>query len=195
MALMSGANNTAIGANTVAVNGSTFCTLVGTGASTTASITNSTALGAGATAGTSNTIVLGNSSITSLVCNTAIITPSDSRLKTDVREDVPGLSLINRLRPITYVRKQAEDVPESMVSLIRHSGFIAQEVEQAANEIDFDFDAVSTPKDESDIYRLAYSIFVVPLVKAVQEQQAIIEENKASIQELRNEIEELKARL
>ena len=56
------------------------------------------------------------------------------------------------------------------------SGFIAQEVEQAATEAGYDFDGVIVPKDVNKAhYQLSYASFVVPLVKAVQEQQATIE--------------------
>ena len=62
----------------------------------------------------------------------------------------------------------------------------------------FDFSGVDPPKNEKDLYGLRYAEFVVPLVKAVQEQQDIIEvqENKLTIYEQRlesqqRELEEL----
>ncbi|MFB1004269.1 MAG: hypothetical protein QMC70_09065, partial [Bacteroidia bacterium] len=55
------------------------------------------------------------------------------------------------------------------------TGFIAQEVEAAAQKIGFDFDGVSTPQNETDLYGIRYAEFVVPLVKAIQEQQETIE--------------------
>ena len=48
------------------------------------------------------------------------------------------------------------------------TGFIAQEVEQAAKKIGYDFSGVDAPKNEKDMYGLRYDEFVVPLVKAVQ---------------------------
>ena len=57
------------------------------------------------------------------------------------------------------------------------TGFIAQEVEKAAHEVNYNFSGVGKPKDENGIYSLRYSEFVVPLVKAVQEQQKIIRLN------------------
>lgn len=65
---------------------------------------------------------------------------------------------------------------------IRMSGFVAQEVEQAAHQSGYDFDGVVKPAHEKDHYRLAYSEFVVPLVKAVQEQQAVIEQQNKKIE-------------
>jgi len=51
----------------------------------------------------------------------------------------------------------------------RFTGFIAQEVEQAARSVGYDFSGVDTPDNENDYYGLRYAEFVVPLVKAVQE--------------------------
>ena len=57
----------------------------------------------------------------------------------------------------------------------RHTGFIAQDVEKLANELGWKFDGVNAPKNDGDNYSIAYSQFVMPLVKAVQEQQLQIE--------------------
>jgi trimeric autotransporter adhesin len=54
------------------------------------------------------------------------------------------------------------------------TGFIAQEVEQAAKDAGYNFSGIDKPKNENDLYGLRYAEFVVPLVKAMQEQQAII---------------------
>jgi hypothetical protein len=55
-----------------------------------------------------------------------------------------------------------------------YSGFVAQEVEQAAGSLGYDFSGADKPKNENDFYGLRYAEFVVPLVKAIQEQQQII---------------------
>ena len=67
-------------------------------------------------------------------------------------------------------------------SSIVRTGFIAQEVEAAAKKVGFDFDGVSTPENETDLYGIRYAEFVVPLVKAMQEQQEIIEQQKNDFQ-------------
>lgn len=54
-------------------------------------------------------------------------------------------------------------------SKISYTGFIAQEVEQTAKKINYDFSGVDAPKNNSDLYGLRYGEFVLPLVKAVQE--------------------------
>jgi trimeric autotransporter adhesin len=74
---------------------------------------------------------------------------------------------------------------------IRYTGFIAQEVEAAAKKSGFDFSGVDKPKNDTDQYALRYAEFVVPLVKAVQEQQAIIDAQNKKIQQLTERIEKL----
>jgi hypothetical protein len=50
-----------------------------------------------------------------------------------------------------------------------HAGFIAQEVEQAAQSVGFISSIVHAPANNSDPYKLSYAEIVVPLVKALQE--------------------------
>ena len=68
------------------------------------------------------------------------------------------------------------------------TGFIAQDVEAAAQSIGYNFSGVDAPKNENDYYGLRYAEFVVPLVKAVQEQQVIIEADKVRISGLEEKI-------
>jgi hypothetical protein len=74
---------------------------------------------------------------------------------------------------------------------IRYSGFIAQEVEAAAQKAGYSFSGVDGPKNEKDNYGLRYAEFVVPLVKAVQEQQDLIQRQQQLIDNLTRRIEEL----
>ena len=57
------------------------------------------------------------------------------------------------------------------------------------------FDAVHAPTNETDNYSMGYAVFVVPLVKAVQEQQLMIEAQNQKIEFLLKEIELLKQKL
>ena len=45
----------------------------------------------------------------------------------------------------------------------------------SANNVGYDFHGVDKPKNENSHYGLRYTEFVVPLVKATQEQQEVIE--------------------
>ena len=96
------------------------------------------------------------------------------------------------LRPVTYNIdiKSIENFRETPSQLrsgeserkaeeILQTGFIAQEVELAAKKLGYDFSGVDAPKNDKDNYGLRYSEFVVPLGKAMQEQQTLIQEQRA----------------
>jgi autotransporter adhesin len=164
-------------------------------------LSNTTALGNGATVSASNRVRIGNSSVSRIGGQVAWTNLSDGRIKENVQEAVPGLSFISELRPVTYkinTRKQDEITMQAMPDSIKEkrmlsdeeylksssivrTGFIAQEVEAAAKKVGFDFDGVSTPENETDLYGIRYAEFVVPLVKAVQEQQGMIDVQQATI--------------
>lgn len=136
-----------------------------------------------------NHINIGNTSVTWLGSQTGFFNYSDERIKNNIQENVPGLNFINRLRPVTYnlnIHRQNEMLYADKtggsewagkydIEQIRQTGFIAQEVEKAAGEICFSFNGLYKPAAANGLYSLNYSQFVVPLVKAVQEQQAIFE--------------------
>ena len=66
-----------------------------------------------------------------------------------------------------------------------------ENLSNAAKKVGFDFDGVSTPENESDFYSVRYAEFVVPLVKAMQEQQKTIEELQATVRNLLKRIQSL----
>jgi hypothetical protein len=78
---------------------------------------------------------------------------------------------------------------------IRRTGFIAQEVEKAANTSGYDFSGIIKPKTEQDHYSLSYESFVVPLVKAMQEQQQIIKTQQQIVEELKMQNADLQKRV
>jgi len=75
-------------------------------------------------------------------------------------------------------------------SAIRRTGFIAQEVERAADSAGYDFSGVIRPANEQDHYSLSYESFVMPLVKGMQEQQRLIDTQYQKIAALRKMIRE-----
>lgn len=186
----SGYSNTAIGTNAGnVITTGTYNTFVGYGANTNAgTYTNASAFGNSTIVTASNKIFIGNSSITNIQGQVSFLTYSDGRFKTNVTENVKGLEFINKLRPVTYKMdtKALDDfiissMPDSAKlahqagmdfapsKAITHSGFIAQEVEAAANQVGFVSSIVSAPSNANDPYSLSYAEIVVPLVKAVQE--------------------------
>lgn len=193
-----GGYNTANGLSALYSNTiGSFNTGIGYGANVTLSnISNATAIGSGARVSASNRVRIGNTSVTRIEGQVAWSNTSDGRIKENVQEAVPGLSFISELRPVTYTlntRKQDEITMQAMPDSIKEkhmlsdeeylksssivrTGFIAQEVEAAAQKVGFDFDGVSAPENETDLYGIRYAEFVVPLVRAMQEQQEIIEQ-------------------
>ena len=67
---------------------------------------------------------------------------------------------------------------------MRQTGFVAQEVEAIVKKTGYVFSGVDAPENENDPYGIRYAEFVVPLVKAVQELSAKVEEQKKK--ELKN---------
>jgi len=176
---------------------------------------NSTAIGYNTRITASNQIRLGDSAVTSIGGHVGWTTLSDMRFKKDVKENVPGLDFIMKLKPVTYYLvmdtiAQFNNTPDSLrmkdaealKGKMLQTGFIAQDVEKAASECGFEFSGVDAPKNEKDYYGLRYATFVVPLVKAVQEQQTTIDKQQATINnqqlminELKNENENIKKEL
>ena len=142
----------------------------------------------------SNQVIIGNSSTVFIGGKVNWGTVSDARIKTDVQEDVKGLDFILKLRPVTYHISNAaiNAITKTKDSTnfegkydgekIKYTGFLAQEVEQAAKAANYQFSGYDTPKSDLDLYKIKYAEFVVPLVKAVQEQQIIIEELKKKLE-------------
>ncbi|PHR12800.1 MAG: hypothetical protein COA40_07970 [Aequorivita sp.] len=160
---------------------------------------NAIAIGNNIYNGTANKIRLGNSSISVIEGQVAFSYPSDARFKYNVTEKIPGLDFINRLRPVQYNFDRAKysqytkqpDIAKNTNRM--ESGFLAQDVEKVARELNYDFDGLHTPQNDSDTYTLSYSTFVVPLVKAVQEQQSQIQQQQAEIDELKALVKQLLA--
>ncbi len=194
-----GAGNTAIGYQTgdSYATGS-YNTFLGYQADANGNYTNATAIGRGAVVTAANRMQFGNASVTGCYNTSGLWTSSDGRFKFNVNEDVSGLDFIMRLRPVTYqmntqeldafLREQMpqpldttglglpQDIADFAPSTsMVHAGFIAQEVEEAAMQSGFVTSLVSVPEHDNDSYALSYAQFVVPLVKAVQEQQDTIE--------------------
>ena len=176
---------------------------------TSSSFSNSTALGNLASATASNQVRIGNSSVSSIGGYTSWTNISDERFKSEIKANVAGLEFITKLKPVTYTLNVSEinnltnpnwknEISQNGMDAIaakeayRQIGFLAQEVEDAAQSINFEFSGVDIPKNENDFYGLRYAEFVVPLVKAVQELDSINKSNDEIIGNLQNQINELR---
>lgn len=200
-----GWNNVFVGANCNANAGGLFnCVAIGNAVTNTAS----------------SQARIGNSSTTSIGGYSNWSNISDGRIKKNIQDNVPGLSFINKLKPVTYnlnldaadkiiqriaskdkdgkvilYPSEAETDARKQKEQIVYSGFIAQDVEKAAKEINYDFSGVDAAKNEKDLYGLRYAEFVVPLVKAVQELSKQNEELQKTISAQQSLNEELLKRI
>lgn len=140
------------------------------------SFNNATAIGYQAIATSSNSVQIGNSNVTTIGGQVGWSTVSDRRLKHKIQQNRLGLDFINALETVNY-----EYLSEDQ-SGIRYSGFIAQDIESVLDSMNMEFSGLVRPKNDSDHYSIRYAEFVVPLVRAVQEQnetiEKLIEENK-----------------
>jgi hypothetical protein len=156
-----GSGNTAIGAYTDL---------------TTGTLSNTTAIGCGTIVTASNQVRIGNSNVTSIGGYAAWSNFSDGRAKKNIRANVPGLSFIKRLQPVTYnldldaidellkidktgnsKDKQAKPLSQELINIrnkareVRQkqvqTGFVAQDVEKTAQSLGYEFSGVDV--DES----------------------------------------------
>jgi trimeric autotransporter adhesin len=207
---LSGSSNIALGRDALATNNTGSAnTAIGNGANTSAdNLNNATAIGAGAIVSASNTVQIGNSNVTDVyfgnptatIIHANSVSPSDARFKYNVKSNVLGLDFITKLNPVTYYFDDEKLIEFSKTgdlnnSLLRpiayagikklHSGFLAQDVEKLTTDLNYEFDGLHRPSSSKDHYSLSYTAFVVPLVKAVQEQQLQIEVLKKENEELK----------
>jgi hypothetical protein len=97
-------------------------------------------------------------------------------------------SNVGEIREIAPQFSAEEIMAKGEAAKIVHSGFVAQEVEKAAKELDYEFSGVDRPKNGGDFYGLRYAEFVVPLVKAVQELDAKDQKLEEANKKLKEEI-------
>lgn len=208
-----GIYNTAVGAHALTSNTTgDGNTAMGFAADVTAGgFSNATAIGYNAKVDASNKVRLGSTTVSSIGGQVGWTTFSDGRFKQQIKENVKGIEFIKQLRPVTYIvdlstldkyynADSSADVIKSQQRVYqtasqRESGFIAQEVEAAARKNDFTFSGVDAPTNGKALYGLRYGDFVVPLVKAVQEQQTLIEKQTLTIDTLKRENEDIRQRL
>jgi hypothetical protein len=196
---VTGTDNTAIG-NSSAFSGTNNMTsgddntfLGSLTSPSSATPTNQTVIGKGATGTGNNEIALGNTSVSAIKAQVTSITAysSDERTKKDIADyDLKGVDFIKELNLKTYIYKNPADFPDE----IRDSkwdedgvdkpldptetqvGLIAQEVEAALAKHGVGNTETYAPTQDSGIKTLTYGNLIFPLIKAVQELSARVEE-------------------
>jgi trimeric autotransporter adhesin len=158
-------------------------------------ITNGTAIGAFAELTASNSIVLGNNTISKIYANVTTITAvSDRRRKKDIRalDTDLGLDFIGKLQPVSYRFNNGDET--------ERYGFIAQDLEQALppslhetierSEPEHGLALIERQNDKHRTYRVSYGELFAPMVKAIQQQQQEIEAVRQQNAELRRALED-----
>ncbi len=117
--------------------------------------------------------------------STGVYSPiSDRQFKRDIKPLNSSLGSVKKLRPSTYEMKATD-------SRKREIGFIAQEVKDHFPEL---VNEVMDDKTGKSIYTLNYTGITVVAVKALQEQQEIIEQQAERIVALERKFERLQRR-
>ena len=171
VAVTTGATNTAIGYNAGnATTTGTNNTFIGNAAVDTTG---------GATA--SNTIVLGNSAVTTLRCQTSTISAlSDERDKTDITPLPIGLNFINEMEAVRFTWNQRDG---GRVGLL-DSGFIAQHSLSVVESHNAHWLGLVEDTNPDQLV-MAPGKLIPVLVKAMQELSAQVDALKAEIQTLK----------
>jgi len=145
----------------------------------------------------SNTIKMGNTSITAAHIQVSWTVDSDIRAKTNIEPLTYGLDFVKELEPIQYqfkTRREEEvirdedgkvteilPVDETPYGKIRY-GFSAQDV--LAIEEKYSEDAHIVNDKDPDHLGIVYDEFIPILVNAIQEQQALIDKLQAKVDDL-----------
>lgn len=112
---------------------------------------------------------------------------SDRRLKTDIQPLPSILSRVMKLEPVEY--EMIQDNPDHAKSI----GFIAQDVKTLFPElVTVTADTTHGHKGIADLHTLNYDGLGVLAIKAIQEQQEIIQKQEKSITALRAKLDTLK---
>jgi len=160
---------------------------------------NCTGLGANSAVTGSNQVQLGNANVT-VYAQKALVTRSDKRDKLDIEDSPLGLDFIMKLRPRKYRMNSREAYFEqgkerdftatndgSKAGKRPHYGLVAQEVKEVMNELNVDFAGYLDSKIDGgeDVLSLGYAEFIAPMIKAIQQQQHMIEQLQKEIELLK----------
>jgi hypothetical protein len=134
----------------------------------------------------SNQVRIGNGAITYAGINVAWSITSDRRHKEQIQTSGLGLDFIKALHPVSYTRKNSKDKKTEY-------GFIAQELETVLKEFGAANNGTITIDDEG-FYSVRYNDLLAPMVKAIQEQNQLIETQQKLIETLTQRIDALESK-
>ncbi len=123
-----------------------------------------------------NQIKIGNNAITLAECQVAWTLTSDKRWKDNIKDSGLGLNFLKTLRPVSYTRNNDKKQKTEY-------GFIAQDIDAALQKAGDPNNGIIT-KDDQGMLGVRYNDFISISVKAIQEQQALIEDLQKTNAEL-----------
>lgn len=113
---------------------------------------------------------------------------SDKRVKSDIKPFTDGLSLLLKLKPVTFKYNEKSGYSDMNKTFV---GFIAQDVEKVAPYMVSSYDDSEGPSGLNDKRQFDESALSKIMLNAIQEQQVMIEEQNKTIQQLLKRIEAL----
>jgi hypothetical protein len=149
-----------------------------------ANLNNATAIGSNAKVNATNKVRIGDTHVTVIEGQVGWSYPSDIRLKKDIVGLSHGLDFIKALRPVEFRMITGNGRKDC--------GFIAQDIEALLGT---DYNVLGIGADPERTLSLRYTDFIATMVKAMQEQQEMIESQKETIKMQREQILSLEERL
>ena len=135
-----------------------------------------------------NTYDLGTSTMRwdDVFATNGTIQTSDARLKSDIKVTGYGLKQILKLKPVNFHWKSSSDKSE-------HIGLLAQDLLEVIPEVvkthDFQMEEDGTITEvEMDVLGVNYSNLIPVLIKAIQEQQEIIQQVQTEVESLKKQL-------
>lgn len=171
---------------------------------------NEIVIGYSATGNGSDTVTLGNTSISEFHCQVALTVDSDLRIKRNINPTTIGLDFIKSLNPVTFQRVNPADYPEAIrpsnfedrvlkvkekdkeVEKIikadprpknndkKYIGLIAQDVEQVMKQQHIDIDSLVITSNRGK-KSISYDNLIMPMITAIKELTARLETVEASL--------------
>jgi trimeric autotransporter adhesin len=141
---------------------------------------NASAIGAGALVDASNHVRIGNEFVTQIGGQVAWSNLSDRREKKDIRDLAFGLDFVKALRPVEFRMRGGNDRIDF--------GFIAQDVETLLGT---GYNVLGIGGTAEHKLSLRYTDLIAPMVKAIQQQQALIEAQASEIAMFRQQVAQM----
>jgi trimeric autotransporter adhesin len=134
-----------------------------------------------------NQVRIGNIDVSYAGIQVAWTITSDRRWKSAITESNLGLDFISKLKPVSYLRINDENKK-------REYGFIAQELEATLLESGVSNNGIIS-RDDKGMLSVRYNDLMAPMVKAMQEQQEMIEKLKAEVALLKTQHQSVTGKL